>query len=253
MKILLTNDDGYKAVGINTLFDTLSKKFTVTMVAPDRERSSCGHAISLTKALRLTDLGSNKYNCSGFPADCILMSVGHLLKDNKPDLIVSGPNHGANLGQDRFYSGTIAAAREACFRGHKAIAVSVVQLDPKEDFDFKLANEYIEKLISNGVNEIIPKGAILNINVPNIAKSELEGIAIAKSGHQVYTEDVLERSDFRGKSYYWIGGKYDGYQDIPGSDCNIVFSKRISVEIQYVGSDADRVDEELLKRTINCL
>lgn len=253
MKILLTNDDGYKAVGINSLFDVLSKKFIVTMVAPDRERSSCGHAISLTKALRLNDLGSNKYNCSGFPADCILMSVGHLLKNNKPDLVVSGPNHGANLGQDRFYSGTIAAAREACFRGYKAIAVSVVQLDQKKDFDFKLANDYIEKLISNGIEKIIPDGAILNINVPNISANELEGVSIAKSGHQVYTEDVLERSDFRGKTYYWIGGKYDGYKDIPGSDCNIVFKKRISVEIQYVSSSADRVDEELLTRTINCL
>ncbi len=253
MKILLTNDDGYMAEGINCMYESLSKDFDITMVAPDRERSSCGHAISLTQPLRLNKIDTDKYSCSGFPADCVLISTGHIMRDEKPDVVISGPNHGANLGQDRFYSGTIAAAREAVFRGLKSISVSVTKIKPSEDFNFSLSTEYISKLLKTNILEIIPNGALLNINIPNICTSELQGVQIAKSGHQLYTEDVLERSDFKGNLYYWIGGTYDGHKDIDGSDCNIVHSKNISVEVQYVSQGADIVDEQLLIKAINCI
>lgn len=253
MKILLTNDDGYKAKGINDLFESLHNKFDVTMIAPDRERSSCGHAITLTKALRLNEFAPHQYQCTGFPADCVLIGVGHLFKNEKIDLIISGPNHGANLGQDRFYSGTMAAAREGAFRGVKSISISLVMSHFERDINFDVCKHYISKLIENNINTYIPKGAILNINVPNLPLSQIKGVRYTSPGVQKYTEDVMEREDFRGSKYYWVGGRYDGYEPIEGSDCNAIYEGFISVDLQYISVINDDVDEEKVKEIIDCL
>ena len=252
MKILLTNDDGYKAHGINEMFKALSEKHDTTMIAPDRERSSCGHAITLTKALRLEKFKDNCFHCSGFPADCILMGVGHVFKGDLPDIVISGPNHGANLGQDRFYSGTMAAAREASFRNLPAISISLALGEERNELVFDNCQKYISKLLEGGIKDLIPKGAILNINVPNIDSSEIKGVKLTRPGLQIYTEDVLEREDFRGSKYYWVGGRYDGYEDLPGSDCNEVYNGYISVDLQFVCSNHGEANMEEIKRVINC-
>ena len=143
MHILLANDDGQKARGINILKETLDKKFRTTLIAPDQERSSCGHGISLAHPIRAQKVSDGVYSCSGLPADCVLIGLGALLKDDKPDVIVSGINHGANLGQDRFYSGTIAAAREGSFRGVPSIAVSLVNYFRTSEEHFETAAKFI--------------------------------------------------------------------------------------------------------------
>lgn len=252
MKILLTNDDGYKALGINKMFKALSEDHETVMIAPDRERSSCGHAITLTKALRLKEFEEKKFHCSGFPADCILMGVGHVFKGDPPDIVISGPNHGANLGQDRFYSGTMAAAREASFRKLPAISISLALGQDNRELAFEGCTKYIKNLLESGIKDLIPYGSILNINVPNIDPSEIKGVKLTKPGLQVYTEDVLEREDFRGSKYYWVGGRYDGYEDIPGSDCNEVYNGYISVDLQFVASNHGEVDMDKLMKVIDC-
>ncbi len=232
MRILISNDDSVNANGIKFLFEELKKDNNPTIIAPNRERSSCGHGISLGEPLRLTKVKDNVYSCSGTPADCILVGIGQVFKDNKPDLVVSGINHGANLGQDRYYSGTIAAAREASFRGIPAIAVSLVTKNIKDLEHFETAASFVAKLVKNNIHEIIPEFSVLNINVPNLPEEKVAGVKITFAGFQQYSEEVVERIDTRGRSYYWVGGTYDGHKDIAGSDCNVVNDGFISLNLQ---------------------
>ena len=140
MKILISNDDGVHADGIHFLNEELKKSFNTLVIAPHRERSSCGHGISLGEPLRVEKVKDSVFNCSGLPADCVLVGVGQLMKDDLPDIVISGINHGANLGQDRFYSGTIAAAREGAFRGFPSIAISLVTQSIKDVEHFEVAS-----------------------------------------------------------------------------------------------------------------
>jgi 5'-nucleotidase len=232
MKVLISNDDGIGASGIEFLKEELEKNHFVTTIAPNAERSSCGHGITLGEPLRVKEISKNTYSCSGYPADCILIGLGHVLKDDKPDVVVSGINHGANLGQDRYYSGTIAAAREATFRGIPAIAVSLVTINPKDIKHFDVAAEFITRLLGLNIHDIIPPMALLNINVPNMPWSKISGVKYTTPGIQKYTEEVIERIDARGGHYYWVGGTYEGYEDIPGSDCFEVANKYITINLQ---------------------
>lgn len=243
MKILISNDDGVRATGINFLKNELSKKNDVTTIAPHQERSSCGHGITLGDPIRVTKIDENTYSCSGTPADCILIGVGNICRDHKPDLVVSGINHGANLGQDRYYSGTIAAAREATFRGIPAIAVSLVTKNLKDLEHFETAAEFIAKLIDLNIQECIPSKSLLNINVPNLPMNEISGVKIATAGFQRYSEEVIERVDGRGKAYYWVGGTYKGYDDIEGSDCVEAYRGYITINLQCLqGKEVDDLE-----------
>lgn len=243
MKILISNDDGIKANGIHFLNNELSKSFDVTMIAPDKERSSCGHGITLGEPVRVNKVSEKKYECSGFPADCVLVGIGHFFKDQKPDVVVSGINHGANLGQDRYYSGTIAAAREAAFRGVKSIAVSLVTKSIKDMEHFEVAAQFVHFFISKNLHLHIPEMCVLNINVPNISREKIAGVKMTHPGFQEYTEEVIERIDTRGRQYYWLGGTYQGSKDIPGSDCNAVNENYISLNIQDLSGKTVEIDK----------
>jgi 5'-nucleotidase len=254
MNILISNDDGFKARGINILFDELTKNHATTMIAPDVERSSCGHGITLGEPLRLTDIDKDKYSCTGYPADCILVGIGSLLKDNRPDLVVSGINHGANLGQDRYYSGTIAAAREAAFRNIPAIAMSLVTYNSRGIEHFETASEFLTQLLETDIQQLIPEFCVLNINVPNLPLNKIAGVKYATPGIQNYTEEVVERKDSRNKPYYWVGGTYQGYEDIPGSDCVEVNKGFITLNIQdLAGKESQSNDIKKIKAIINNL
>lgn len=253
MKILTSNDDGVRAQGNIALREELAKNHSVITIAPNRERSSCGHGITLGEPIRLKQLEESVYSCSGFPADCVLVGLGHLLREDKrPDLVVSGINIGANLGQDRFYSGTVAAAREAAFRGVPAIAVSLVVQRMSDVPHFEVAANFISKLASKEIHRHIPPMSLLNINVPNLDQSRIKGVKIVTSGYQIYSEEVVERQDIRGKSYYWVGGIYQGHQDLEGSDCNAVADGYISVHLQDLWGK-DLVDGEALASLKSCL
>jgi 5'-nucleotidase len=232
MRILISNDDGVRANGIKFLREELSKNNDVITIAPNRERSSCGHGITLGEPIRVNELSENVYSCSGYPADCILVGIGHICKDDKPDLIVSGINHGANLGQDRYYSGTIAAAREGAFRGIPAIAISLVTQSLKDVEHFEVASKFVAQLVDKNIHKLIPSMCVLNINVPNLPWEKIAGVKVTNTGFQKYSEEVVEREDTRGRNYYWVGGTYRGYEEIPGSDCYEVYNGYISVNLQ---------------------
>jgi len=230
MKILISNDDGVHAEGINILFEVLSTVADVIIVAPSVERSATGQTLTLDQPLRIDQLSDRIYQTSGFPADCTLMGINHILNE-RPDLVISGINHGANLGQDIYYSGTVAAARQAVFQGIPAIAISTV-LDSKDTaIHFNTAANFVRKLVMAGAYKWVNEDEMLNINVPNLPEEEIEGVELSKLGKRIYTEEIENRLDSRGKEYFWIGGKLVGNQGGPGTDGHAIENRKISINI----------------------
>jgi 5'-nucleotidase len=239
LNIVLTNDDGVNAPGINILKETLSSIANIIVVAPMTERSTTGHTLTLDTTLRLDEIDNNVYGCNGFPADCSLMAIGHLFKNpqskyfgQKIDLVISGINRGANLGQDVFYSGTVAAAREASFHGIPAIAVSSCmdfRNPDKNNRHYYSASNFIKSLVQSNISNEIPPMSFLNVNVPWLNETEILGTRVTKTGLRNYSQEIDERIDFRGRKYYWIGGIYKGVEDFPDSDCQAINDKMISI------------------------
>lgn len=219
MKILLSNDDGVMASGIRSLFKELSPSYETTIIAPLEERSTTGHSLSLDRPLRLELLEKNIYGCSGFPGDCVLMGLGHLMKGSRPDLVISGINRGANLGQDLYYSGTIAAAREAAFHKVPSIAVSLVFNAVNEEHHYKVAATFINWCVEAGLHHGCPPYTLLNINVPNLPMEEIKGCKLTEIGFRQYSEEIHARMDARNREYFWIAGHYEGFKNHPESDC----------------------------------
>jgi 5'-nucleotidase len=231
MRILLSNDDSVHARGIQVLFEALKKIGDVTVVAPLEEKSTAGHSLTLHKPLRLLKLKDHFYGVSGGPADCIHLGISELFKKKKPDLVVSGINRGANLGQDVFYSGTVSAAREACIMGLPSLAVSLAvdfyKPKPEEKMHYEtaaaLAVKVIKKFSRNGKSKLLlPQGTLLNLNSPDRPLKRVKGIILARQGFRYYSDSIIKRRDHRGKDYFWVGGGYDGYEKEEGTDCQVV-------------------------------
>lgn len=229
MRILLANDDGVHAPGILSLHKTLGPHFNTTVIAPLEERSTTGHSLSLDKPLRLERISENIYGCSGFPSDCVLMGLGHVMKSNRPDVVVSGINRGANLGQDLYYSGTIAAAREAAFHQVPAIAVSLVFNSMNEEHLYESAATFIKWCLEEGLHKHCNPYTLLNINVPNIPIKEIKGCKLSEIGFRRYSEEIHARMDARNREYYWVAGFYEGFNENPKSDCQVVKDGLISI------------------------
>lgn len=206
MNILLTNDDGIEAEGINELRKKLSSFGKLTLVAPDRERSATGHGITIHKPLRVYEMDyddCNAFAVTGTPADCIKLAIQQLM-DQPPDIIISGINSGANLGTDVLYSGTVSAAIEGNIAGFPSIAVSLVLENRKNYAD---AAEITCKIVKEVVNKKLPEETILNINVPDIECSYKTPFKITRLGVRKYTDAIEQRVDPRGNKYYWIAGQ----------------------------------------------
>lgn len=259
MRILLCNDDGVYAPGINVLYEALKDVAEVTVVAPLQERSTTGHTLTLDQPLRLQEIKENIYGLSGYPADCSLMGIAHILKE-RPDLVISGINRGANLGQDIYYSGTVAAAREAAFRGVPAIAVSTdidYFTEHKNDIHYQTAAQFIKDMILLGVHKSMGANDLLNINVPDLPLEKITGYEMTKLGFRYYSEEIKERRDFKDKAYFWIGGVYKGHCNSDGSDCNAVDKGKISITplnfsvnpTDEVGKLSDLIDKLLTLRS----
>ena len=246
MNILISNDDGVYADGIKALYRELRKEHSVTVVAPLEERSTTGHTLSLDVPLRLVEVEKDIYGCSGFPADCSLVGFGHILK-SKPDLVISGINRGANLGQDIYYSGTMAAAREASFHGIPSIAVSSACnfMDPNlTHINFDVAANFILRLLRVVEPKSIAPLTVLNINVPDVSAEKIRGVQVTELGFRKYSEEISERVDFKGRSYYWVGGKYEGFIGESGTDCHAVDQNFISVSpLNLLGGSSDQIEE----------
>lgn len=228
MKLLLANDDGVHAPGIRSLFQELKSKYQTTIVAPLEERSTTGHSLSLDRPLRVEKLETDIYGCTGFPGDCTLMGL-HLLKDKRPDVVISGINRGANLGQDMYYSGTIAAAREAAFHRVPSIAVSLVFNSVVEEHLYTTAAQVIRLCLENNIQAHIPPLNLVNINVPNLPLNQIKGFKLTEIGFRRYSEEIHARIDMRQREYYWIAGLYEGFAENPESDCQAVHDGYVAI------------------------
>jgi 5'-nucleotidase len=225
MRILLSNDDGVYAPGLRILYEELKKLGSVKVVAPMEEMSTTGHSLSISKPLRLHEIGTDFYAVNGSPADCVSVGVQHILK-TKPDIVVSGINRGANLGQDIYYSGTVSAAREASIMGIPSYAVSLC-IDhalrrPEAKFNYRAAAKIALKIIKHYQKENLPKHTLMNINVPDRTLQKIKGILPARQGFRHYDNSILKRTDHRGKDYFWVGGQYAGFVKEQDTDCALV-------------------------------
>jgi 5'-nucleotidase len=236
MRILLSNDDSVHATGIKELFKELKKVGEVWVVAPLEEKSTTGHSLTIHKPIRVLKMEKQFYGVSGSPADCVNIGIREILKFN-PDLVVSGINRGANLGQDVYYSGTVSAAREACIWGIPAIAVSLsvefakVLRGQKMQYGAaaRVTANLIRQIMGRSKSKPIPLHTLLNINVPNLPFHKIKGIRLARQGFRHYSGSILKRTDHRGRDYFWIGGKYKGYRKDDGTDCFAVDQGFVSV------------------------
>lgn len=221
-RILVSNDDGYLAEGLKALARTMEALGEVWVVAPESQQSAASHAISLHRPLRIREVQPRWLAVDGTPTDCSYLAINHILKDRRPQLMVSGINHGPNMADDVTYSGTVAAAMEASLFGVPAIAFSLVSRD---EFDFKPSARFARSLASAALARSIPPNMLLNVNIPSGV--DPEGYVVTKLGKHTYGFDVVEKVDPRGRKYYWIGGSEYEHEDISGSDCNAVLQDRL--------------------------
>ena len=227
MLILVSNDDGVHALGLAALAAALEPMGRVVVVAPDRERSAVGHALTLHRPLRLQTIRPDWYAIDGTPTDCVHLGI-HGILNRPPDLLVAGINHGGNLGDDITYSGTVGVALEGTLLGVPSFAVSLASRD---GFRFEAAGE-VARLVADAVaRRGLPPGTFLNVNVPNVATfDELCGIRTTRQGRRVFGSGVVEKTDPRGRSYYWIGARELGYvEEEAGTDVEAVARGWVSV------------------------
>ena len=208
--ILVTNDDGINAPGIRTLISIMKDIGDIVVVAPDSPQSGMGHAITINSTLhssRITPKDSEitEYSCSGTPADCVKLAINELMP-RKPDLCVSGINHGSNSSINVIYSGTMSAAIEAGIEGIPAIGFSL--LDYRWNADFEQSKSFISMITLNALNNGIPKGVVLNVNIPSVRKSDIKGVKICRQAMAYWIEEFDKRKNPLGQEYYWLTGKF---------------------------------------------
>lgn len=241
MRILLTNDDGIYAAGLEALYRALKKDFDLSIVAPESERSAVGHAITLTRPLRVKTVRRNGafygYAVSGTPVDCVKIGVQELLQ-NPPDIVLSGINLGANVGVNVLYSGTVSAATEGAFLGIKSAAVS---LDTRKNPDFRFAARFSRELIRFIMTHGLGEGAALNVNIPALPPEEIKGVAVARQGVSQHVERFERRVDPRGNVYYWLSGETSFEEK--GSNADAYHLKQNRITITPISYDLTSVSE----------
>lgn len=208
--ILVTNDDGITAPGLRTLIEVMKTIGDVVVVAPDSPQSAMGHAITVNSTLfvekvKVDEGNQMEYSCSGTPADCVKLAVNQIL-ERKPDLCVSGINHGSNSSINVIYSGTMSAAIEAGIEGIPAIGFSL--LDYSWNANFEATKTFVKSIAKNVLKEGLPKGVVLNVNIPNLTKQELKGIKICRQARALWEEEFDKRTNPQGRAYYWLTGKF---------------------------------------------
>lgn len=221
-EILLTNDDGFESEGLIKLAKMLKKNFKakVTIVAPATEKSACSHSITLTRPLRFVKVAKNFYKLDdGTPADCVYLALHALYKKKLPDLVISGINKGANVGEDITYSGTCAGAMEAVLQGIPALSLSQFYKKSEKEFNFKNALKITQELVGKIFTQGFPldKKEFLNINFPS-AKSEFKGVKVCKAGKRVYNYKAFSNTNPRGIEYYWLAAANLDFESEKDSD-----------------------------------
>lgn len=225
MRILLSNDDGYLAEGINVLAAALRSLGELTVVAPERNRSGASSSLTLDRPIRAHNVTETLIRVDGTPTDCVHLAITGLLHE-PPDMVVSGINHGANLGDDVVYSGTVAAAIEGRFLGYPAVAVSLVGHDGKH---FETAARVTVQILQQLWRSPLPPNTILNVNVPDLPYDEIKGFSATRLGSRHKSEPVIQAKDPRGQTIYWIGPAGPEQDAGPGTDFFAVKNGYVSV------------------------
>lgn len=232
MRILVSNDDGINAEGLGVLEKVAAELSSdVWVVAPETDQSGVSHSLSLHDPLRMRELGNNRFAVSGTPTDCVIMAVRHLFQDELPDLVLSGINRGQNVAEDVIYSGTVAAAMEGTIFGIPSIALSQVygpggRTETRWDSSAAHAADVIRQIVDAGIDP----GVLVNVNFPDCAPEEVEGIAVTAQGRRnIAFMKVEEREDGRGRPYYWLMGARAPHEPKDGTDLWAVRNKRIAV------------------------
>ncbi len=247
--VLLTNDDGIYANGINVVGAALAEKYDVTVVAPEGNQSGSSHSLTLGDILPIREVvmpcGLKGFSLRGTPTDCILVALLDVMKDNPPDIVVSGCNHGPNVGYDVLYSGTVSAALEGLRQGHPSIALSLDMMHGVQPHHFETAAAVLMEILAEPgfYDGLVEASAILNVNVPNIPLTDIEGLMITKQGIRAYENFVDKQFSPRGRAYYWISGNSGPHDAQPGSDGYALIGHYVSV----TPVNLDLTCDELLK------
>jgi 5'-nucleotidase len=245
MRLLISNDDGIFALGIKTLADTLALAgHEVIVVCPDRERSATGHGLTIHDPIRAEEVTGifhhtvRAWSCSGTPADCVKLALGALLvgevspQENRfPDFVLSGINHGANLGTDVLYSGTVSAAMEGTIEGIPSIALSLTSFSYRE---FQPAANFARELIAHLAHQPLSEPLLLNVNIPPVPAAEIAGVKITRQGIRRYFDTFQKRLDPRGKTYYWLSGEV--VQDLDQPE-HFYLPPEIETDVQAIKSN----------------
>jgi 5'-nucleotidase len=232
LRILVTNDDGIHAPGL-VVAEKIARSLSddVWVMAPEAEQSGASHSLTLAAPLRLRQIDDRHYGVSGTPTDCVMMGCLHMLKDHKPDLILSGVNWGSNLGDDVTYSGTIAGAMEGCALGIPAIALSQAYEDEEtRGIDWSAGEVHGPELVRRLVAEGWPDGVLLNVNFPGCKADEVRGTAVVPQGtYDLQSTEIIQRTDVRRRAYYWIGLRRRQGAPPENTDLGAVYARKISV------------------------
>ena len=235
MNILISNDDGIAANGIRALTEELSKHYNVYVVAPDRERSAAGHSLTLHTPLRVEEIEESKSGAkrtwvtNGTPGDCVKLGINAILApEEQPDFVISGINHGPNLGSDILYSGTVSCAMEGAMLGVPSIAVSLASMQSEYD-GFKYTAKFVASLLKKLKDFKFPPKMLLNVNVPALEDDDIIGVAITELGRKMFTDNYEKRVDPRGKVYYWMAGELISEPVTANTDIAAVRNNKISI------------------------
>jgi 5'-nucleotidase len=228
-RILLSNDDGVHAEGLATL-ERIARQLTddVWICAPEAEQSAASHSLTIHRPLRVRKLGEKRYAVDGTPTDCVLLAFRHLFRDAKPTLVLSGINHGENLADDITYSGTVAAAMEATLLGVPAIAFSQTHQDGRK-VDFTTAEHWGAEVVRRATSTPWDPNVLVNVNFPAVAPDKVTGVHVVRQGKRKLGDDLVERTDPRGRLYFWIGPMREEVDPDPDTDIGVVAAGGIAV------------------------
>jgi len=235
MRVLVTNDDGFGSQGIEVLADAAREVFGhATVCAPKHEQSGVSQSISLHRPLRLDELGDDRFAVDGTPVDCVFIALAHIMKDRRPELVLSGINHGPNVGYDIHYSGTVAGAREGLIHGIPAVAFSLVSRPP---YALEAVRPVVVEVLTRVRDHGLAPDTLLNVNIPSprgdtpgwLGLPGIRGMHTTTLGKRFYGNEVVYREDPRGRPYFWIGGAWPRIEHIEGTDCEAVRQGWVSV------------------------
>ena len=239
-RILVTNDDGIHAPGLQVAFKESQKLGEAVIIAPEHDNSAASHSLTMNRPLRVKQLGENVYTINGTPTDCVTIGIGKILLE-KPDLVISGINPGPNLGDDVSYSGTVSAAIESTMLGIPSIAVSLAA--ESEPFHYETAGDFILRLAQIVLKKGLPKDTLLNVNIPNTSIQDIEGVAFTRRGRRLYEDAIKETYDPWRRKHYWIGGGTPSWDSGEGTDSAAISVNKISITPMHL----DPTNYEALK------